>query len=104
MVCAPIAVTPLPIYSQLRVGCFMLFLPPYSPDLNLIEESFSLGKWSVIHVVKNANNIILVKAWLHRHWQMAHDRKQPDILLLEACGQITVEKAVGWIRHTGYNM
>ena len=24
-------------------GCILLFLPAYSPDLNLIEESFSAG-------------------------------------------------------------
>ena len=31
-------------------GCILLFLPAYSPDLNLIEESFSAGmspNWNI---------------------------------------------------------
>ena len=82
----------------------MLFLPPYSPDLNPIEESFSSGKLCYIHAVNDANYILVVKAWLRRHWEMARDHAHPEIVLLEACGQITAEKATGWIRHAGYNM
>lgn len=26
------------------MGCLLVFLPPYSPDFNPIEESFSAGK------------------------------------------------------------
>ena len=104
MVRALAAVPALPIYSPFRAGCFMLFLPPYSPDLNPIKESFSLGKFCYIHAVNKVNNNLGVKAWLRRHWQMARNHPQPDIMLLEACSQITVEKAVGWIRHARYNM
>ena len=43
----------------------MLFLPPYSPDLNPIEESFSLGKLWYIHAVNDANYLLVVKAWLY---------------------------------------
>ena len=32
-------------------GCFMLFLPPYSPDLNLIKESFASGEFHSNHTV-----------------------------------------------------
>ena len=46
-----------------------------------------------IHAVTGAN-IVLVKAWLRRHWQMAHDHAQPEIVLLKACGQVTMEKAL----------
>lgn len=81
----------------------MLFLPPYSPDLNPIEESFSSGMFSLFHFTTESY-IRLVKAWLRRHWQIARDHTQPEIVLLEACGQITAEKAQGWIRHAGYNM
>ncbi len=91
------------VYSSLYEGCFMLFLPPYSPDLNPIEESFSSGMFLSIHAVTGAN-IVLVKAWLRRHWQMACDHAQPEIVLLEACGQVTMEKALGWVRHAGYNL
>jgi transposase len=38
----PSLLTKLNIYS----GCLILYLPAYSPDLNLIEESFSARKLS----------------------------------------------------------
>ena len=49
-------------------------------------------------------DINVVKAWLCRHWQMARDHSQLEIVLLEACGQVTAAKAKGWITHAGYNM
>jgi len=67
-------------------GCKLLFLPPYSPDLNPIEESFSC-----------------VKAWLRRHWRRFQDSPFPDIELLEACmAAVTPEKAHGWFKDSGY--
>jgi len=35
---------------------------------------------------------------------MACNHEHLDVLLLKACGKIMAEKAVGWIRHAGYNM
>lgn len=26
----------------------------------------------------------------------------PEVMLLEACGTVTAEKAQGWFRHSGY--
>jgi hypothetical protein len=33
---------------------------------------------------------------------MAQNFDDPALLLVEACGQVTVEKAQGWIQHSGY--
>ena len=45
--------TPLPlsvsISHQHDTGCLLIFLPPYSPDFNPIEESFSCCKLQLIH-------------------------------------------------------
>jgi len=35
---------PSPMLTSSYPGSVLLFLPPYSPDLNPIEESFSSGK------------------------------------------------------------
>lgn len=64
-------------------GCEVLFLPPYSPDLNPIEEAFSK-----------------VKAMLRQ--AQARTRKA----LLEAMGRalsrITTDDARGFLAHSGY--
>jgi transposase len=60
--------------------CKLIFLPPYSPDLNPIEQAFSS-----------------IKAFLRRHWQ--------DFSLSvidRACQNITAEKAWGFFRASGY--
>jgi transposase len=31
-------------FLNIFAGCILKFLPPYSPDMNPIEESFSAGK------------------------------------------------------------
>ena len=66
-------------------GCELLFLPPYSPDLNPIEEAFAK-----------------VKALLRR----AGARKRE--ILTEAMGQaleaVTVRDAHGFFEHCGYRI
>lgn len=62
-----------------------MFLPPYSPDLNPIEESFSA-----------------VKAWLRRHWKRAL-REDPELILCEAAATVTRSKSTGWFTHAGYS-
>jgi transposase len=66
-------------------GCELLFLPPYSPDLNPIEEAFAK-----------------VKALLRRAG--AHTRET----LLEAMGRaleaVTVRDARGFFEHCGYRL
>ncbi|KAJ7653527.1 hypothetical protein B0H17DRAFT_902432, partial [Mycena rosella] len=66
----------------------LLFLPPYSPDFNPIEESFS------------ASNAI--KAWIRRHWRRMQNSETPELDLYEACGAVTAEKVREWFRHSGY--
>ncbi|KIO09141.1 hypothetical protein M404DRAFT_132341, partial [Pisolithus tinctorius Marx 270] len=63
----------------------LMFLPPYSPDLNLIEESFST-----------------LKAHLHHHTHHLHWEEDPINMLLEATSYITAGKCQEWIRHAGY--
>ncbi|KAI0062012.1 hypothetical protein BV25DRAFT_1804540 [Artomyces pyxidatus] len=63
----------------------LLYLPPYSPDLNPIEESFST--W---------------KAYLRRHGMDIDRAVDPEAALVEACGAITAEMAYGWFKHGGY--
>ncbi|THU81439.1 hypothetical protein K435DRAFT_587474, partial [Dendrothele bispora CBS 962.96] len=64
----------------------LLYLPPYSPDLNPIEESFST--W---------------KAYLQRHMSAIHQAEDPILALLDALAScITAEMAQGWFRHAGY--
>ncbi|KAE9384772.1 hypothetical protein BT96DRAFT_765001, partial [Gymnopus androsaceus JB14] len=52
----------------------ILYLPPYSPDMNPIKESFS--------TCAAAND--------------------PVHVLLNSCGCVTADMAVGWFRNAGY--
>jgi len=63
----------------------LLYLPPYSPDLSPIEESFST--W---------------KAHLQRSGSTLEDMEDPIFTLLDSIGCITAEMAVHWFHHTGY--
>lgn len=64
----------------------LVFLPPYSPDFNPIEESFSC-----------------VKAYLRRHYRDFQDSETPELDLELACyAAVTPEKVYGWFSHSGY--
>jgi len=60
--------------------CKLIFLPPYSPDYNPIEQAFSS-----------------IKAYLRRHW---HERTLS--VIDHACHQITPAKAASYFRASGY--
>jgi hypothetical protein len=62
------------------VDCKLVFLPPYSPDYNPIEQAFSS-----------------IKAFLRRHWM---DKSLS--IIGQACQNITFEKAAGYFRASGY--
>jgi transposase len=66
-------------------GCELLYLPPYSPDLNPIEEAFSK-----------------VKALLRRAGARAREA------LVEAIGRaldaVTSQDARGFFEHCGYSL
>ncbi|THU93490.1 hypothetical protein K435DRAFT_670178 [Dendrothele bispora CBS 962.96] len=63
----------------------LIYLPPYSPDLNPIEESFST--W---------------KAYLRRNGALINAAEDPILALLDSCGCITEEMALGWFKHAGF--
>ncbi|KAF8189477.1 hypothetical protein K438DRAFT_1477143, partial [Mycena galopus ATCC 62051] len=69
----------------------LIFLLPYSPDLNLIEECFA---W--------------VKAYIQRHGQTFHDVVEvgdaaaPFLFLYGALEQVTAEASKGWFINSGY--
>lgn len=68
-----------------------MYLPPYSPDLNPIEESFSF-----------------VKAYIQRHGARfradvaSKQGERPLMFLYEALDQITPRHARGWMKDCGY--
>ncbi|RDB26780.1 hypothetical protein Hypma_005272 [Hypsizygus marmoreus] len=69
----------------------LVYLPPYSPDLNLIEECFSF-----------------VKAYIHRHgqefWDIVEngDAADPYLFLYAALDAVTPEASHGWFHNSGY--
>lgn len=66
-------------------GCQVLFLPPYSPDFNPIEQAFSKLKT-----------------------HLRQEQQRTVVGLWEAIGrglnQITAHDARGWFRHCGYRL
>ncbi|KIM60536.1 hypothetical protein SCLCIDRAFT_124110 [Scleroderma citrinum Foug A] len=76
---------------DLSTGCILLFLPPYSPDLNPIEESF------ITHVST-------VKAYLRCHAHQIRGQDDPVATLIEATSCVTADKCQGWVHHAGYIM
>lgn len=77
--------------STYNRGVKLIYLPPYSPDLNPIEESFSF-----------------MKKYIQRHgarFRAEIATKQPERpypFLNEALSQVTPELAKAWFRHAGY--
>ena len=68
-------------------GAIIRFLPPYSPDLNPIEEVFSK-----------------VKNFLKRN-EVAYDAtSSPRLVVSMAFNSVTVEDCVGYIMHAQYNI
>ena len=65
-----------------EVGALVYFLPPYSPDLNPIEETFSK-----------------VKATLKLLDQEADMGESPENMVLSAFSYITKEDCQNWIDH-----
>src|ERR1700691_1121142 len=98
--------TPASILSQtsdMIVGCLLIFLPPYSPDFNLIEESFSCCKFTLISSYFLSHTLPAVKKWLRRHWRDLQNSQFPEQDLREACFMaVNGENARGWCRHSGY--
>jgi len=64
-------------------GCRLLFLPPYSPDFNPIEEAFSKLK----EALRRAE---------------ARTREALEAAIAAALDAITAQDARGWFAHCGY--
>ena len=67
-------------------GIILMYLPPYSPDYNPIEEAFSS-----------------VKYYLKDHDELLQSVDDPCIIIQAAFENISSENCNGWITHSGYS-
>lgn len=65
------------------VGAMVIFLPPYSPDFNPIEECFSKVK----NIIKSIDDMPGIDY---------------EAIILTAFTHITVQDCINWIKHAGY--
>ena len=70
-----------------EVGALVHYLPPYSPDMNPIEETFSKVKGFL-----KANDPFI---------QVVEQSEIPDIIL-SAFASVTSSDCHGWMKHCGY--
>ena len=68
------------------MGILVLFLPPYSPDLNPLEECFSF-----------------VKSYLKRHTELLQVIPDASCIIKSAFDSVTHQQCEGWIHNSGYN-
>ena len=68
-----------------QAGARLVFLPPYSPDLNTAEEVFSHLK----NIMKQNDELFQIT-------------RTPRILLTMAFSMVTQEDCIGFIKHCGY--
>jgi transposase len=70
-----------------QLGIILLYLPPYSPDYNPIEESFSY-----------------VKTYLWKHDELLQSIPDPTCIIKAAFNSITSDHLMSWASHAGYNV
>ena len=68
-----------------EAGIVVIFLPPYSPDLNPIEFAFSY-----------------VKSYLRGHDEVLQAISDPSSIIKAALESITQQHCEGWIKNAGY--
>ena len=68
-------------------GVLVIFLPPYSPDINPIEHTFSK-----------------VKKYLRRHDELVQAFNDITPIVRAAFDTVTGEDCRGWIQHCGYQV
>ena len=73
------------LHTLKQMGILILFLPPYSPDMNPIEELFSY-----------------VKYFLKDHYHILQAIDDPTPVLEASFDTVTKDKCLGWINHAGY--
>ena len=66
-------------------GILVVYLPPYSPDLNPIEEAFSY-----------------IKYYLKNHDELLQVVTNHTDIIQAAFVSITAQQCKGWIKHSGY--
>ena len=66
-------------------GILVIFLPPYSPDLNPAEELFSF-----------------IKYYLKQHDNILQTTSDPKPIIKAAFNSVTSQDCLGWIQHSGY--
>jgi len=67
-------------------GIFVIFLPPYSPDLNPIELTFSY-----------------IKKYLQEHEEIIQVANNISDIITSAFDNITIDQCTNWIHSCGYN-
>lgn len=72
-------------------GIRLVYLPPYSPDLNPIEECFSYIK-----------QFIRRHGASFRHIAESGDEVEPYLFLYNALDQVTQSHCRGWFHDSGY--
>jgi hypothetical protein len=84
------------LYAELTIsiisGCRLVYLPPYSPDLNPIEEGFSA-----------------MKAWIRRNRDFTlreleggEGRHPAQMLIRAVCEAMSQRSITGWFRDCSY--
>ena len=71
--------------SAQHLGIVIMYLPPYSPDLNPLEEAFSY-----------------VKQYLRKHDELLQALPDPCDVLREASDSTTSDHIMSWVLHAGY--
>jgi len=68
-----------------QAGILLYYLPPYSPDLNPVEEMFSYFKY-----------------YLKYHDDVLQCMDDPVPLIEDALDSVTPQQCIQWIKHSGY--
>lgn len=71
--------------NTVTLGAKLIYLPPYSPDYNPIEEAFSA-----------------LKAFLRQHEDYASTDDSRVRLIKEGLATMRRDDIEGWFRHSGY--
>jgi hypothetical protein len=72
-------------------GIKLVYLPPYSPDLNPIEECFSFAKHYICRHGHQFQDIVEIG-----------DEIEPYLFLYNVLDQVTPEACCGWFHDSGY--
>jgi transposase len=78
-------------WMRLHRGVKLIYLPPYSPDLNPIEECFSFVKSFIRRRGLEFRNIV-----------ESGDVAAPYLFLYNALEHVTADHSRGWFHHSGY--